>query len=91
MLQTVVKMQLSDRRVDVDGTGWYMAGWEFAGQGESGWRACGGSQSHRRGRGLRWGLRLCCCGGLRLGLGLGGAGRGGTRGWGRARARESGG
>lgn len=46
-----------------------------------------GSESHRRGRGLRRGLHLCCCGEFHLGLGLGGAGRGGT--WGRG--RESGG
>lgn len=56
----------------------------FQREGESEWRACGGSQSHRRGGGLRRGLRLPCCGELCLGLGLVGAGRGGTRGWGRA-------
>lgn len=88
MLQTVVKMHLSGRK---GGYGWdglvhgSQEGWEFAEGGGSEWRACGGSQSHRRGRGLRRGLRLRCCGKLRLGLGLGGAGRGGTRGWGRAR------
>lgn len=53
--------------------------------GGSDWRACGGSQAHRRGWGLRQGLHLCCCGELHLGLGLGGAGWGSTLGWGRAR------
>lgn len=63
---------------------WQAEGWEFAreGGGSQKWRACEETQSHRRGRGLRWGLRLCCCRELRLGLGLGGAGRGGTLGWG---------
>lgn len=64
---------------------WQSRGMGVCRGGGSEWRACGGSQSHRRGRGLRRGLRLRCCGKLRLGLGLGGAGRGGTRGWGRAR------
>lgn len=49
------------------------------------WRACGGTLSHRRFRGLRRGPRLRCCREFHLGLGLGGAGRGGTLGWGRAR------
>lgn len=40
-----------------------------------------GSESHRRGRGLRRGLHLCCCGEFHLGLGLSGAGWGGA--WGR--------
>lgn len=85
----MVKMQLSHRKVDVDGTGWYMVvtgmGVCRGRGGGSEWRACGGSRSHRCGRGLRRGLRQCCRGDLRLGLGLGGAGWGGTRGWGRAR------
>lgn len=86
MLQTVVEMKLSDKKVDADGTGLEHGSQRDGSlQGESEWRACGGSQSHRRGRGLRRGLRLRCCRELRLGLGLGGAGRGGTRGWGRAR------
>lgn len=42
-----------------------------------------GLESHRRGRGLSQGLRLCGCRGLRLGLGLRGAGWGGPLGWGR--------
>lgn len=53
-------------------------------------RTCGGSQSHRRGRGLRRGLRLCCCRELRLVLGLGGAGWGGTLCWCRAREGRGG-
>lgn len=71
---------------------WQLEGWELSREGGgSKWRACGGTKSHRRGRGLRWGLRLRCCRELRLGLGLSGAGWGGTLGWGLGRAREGGG
>lgn len=53
------------------------------GLGSQSGRHAEGSESHRCGRGLRRGLHLCCCGEFHLGLGLSGAGWGGTWGWGR--------